>query len=399
MKIIRYVLSTAVLFIATQLHAQTWTPLNTGTTALIISVSFPANDTGYILTDVGSIRKTVDGGNSWTSVTAPGPFGGPFKFTSVQNGFIAVDSTLYRTTNGGSTWAPVIVGNNGFFSNIAFATPLIGYVGFVKFSNDSIKYYKTINGGLNWNLMATIECYTMSTPMFFLTATDGFAGHDGQLFSTSNSANTWTSNYTNPNSDDISNLYFPNTDTGYAVFFVDGLARTTNGGASWSLLTTNGSAVFYATFFKDGKDGFVCGGNGLNSGYIIHTTDAGTSWTVSHSSPYTFLCMDFPSDNVGYVGGTNGKVMKYTDVINGIAGTQQESEITIFPNPATEYVEITKIEPGSKISLINLSGQIVKQEVSLNNSLKLNLNALQSGIYFLEVANENQIRTHKLVIQ
>jgi photosystem II stability/assembly factor-like uncharacterized protein len=392
-------LSIVILFLASsQLDAQTWTPLNTGTTATIYTVSFPTNDTGYVTTDIGTIRKTVNGGITWTGVTAPGTYLGFLEFMTGQKGLLSMDSALYYTANGGNSWTPVLADPSGVFTNVSFVNPLLGYVSFMNNATDTMKYFKTVNGGLNWTLVSAVASNSPLGTIYFINGTDGFAGHDAQIFATSNSANSWTSNYTNMNFDEVSNFYFPNPDTGYAVFFTDGVARTTDGGATWSMLTTNASPIFYAAYFSNGKNGFVCGGNGINAGYIIQTADAGISWTIPYTSSNTFDCMDFPSDSVGYVGGTNGAVIKFAGTITGIPNQPNESEITVFPNPAREYVEINNIDPGSKITLMDLSGQFIKQETAQNNSLELCLSDLTAGIYLLQITNQNQTVTQKLVI-
>lgn len=76
----------------------------------------------------------------------------------------------------------------------------------------------------------------------------------------------------------------------------------------------------------------------------------------------------------------------------------QETSLNIFPNPASEYV---KIETGSntnhEISLFDLSGRAVRLENGIG-TYQLDLNGLQSGIYFIQVKSDDQLYRQQLVI-
>jgi hypothetical protein len=70
----------------------------------------------------------------------------------------------------------------------------------------------------------------------------------------------------------------------------------------------------------------------------------------------------------------------------------------IYPNP---FTDILKIKLGGKqtstvrISIVNGSGLVVYKEIhqNLNGTLELNLQSLESGIYFLKVGN----KTYKII--
>ena len=53
------------------LKAQTWSPQISGTNSDLRTVLFPENDdTGYAAGSGGTILKTSNGGNSWTTLTS-----------------------------------------------------------------------------------------------------------------------------------------------------------------------------------------------------------------------------------------------------------------------------------------------------------------------------------------
>ena len=86
----------------------------------------------------------------------------------------------------------------------------------------------------------------------------------------------------------------------------------------------------------------------------------------------------------------------------GLAGLEenQETSFSIYPNPANENVTISNIEAGSTVTLVDVSGKSVSQQFSNSTSVKLQTSALNSGVYFVRVMNNNGISgTQKLVIE
>jgi PKD repeat protein len=81
-------------------------------------------------------------------------------------------------------------------------------------------------------------------------------------------------------------------------------------------------------------------------------------------------------------------------------GENKENSISIYPNPATNYVYINNL-PNSNCNVIlyNSSMQQVKSLKSNGSSdLRINFNKLSSGIYFCRVASENNILTMKKIV-
>ncbi|WP_306642347.1 MbnP family protein [Sanyastnella coralliicola] len=73
----------------------------------------------------------------------------------------------------------------------------------------------------------------------------------------------------------------------------------------------------------------------------------------------------------------------------------EDSGILVYPNPANEFVSITGAPANAVIQLMDMKGAIVEQ--GQNN--RLNVSALDSGIYFVRVVQDDSIQTMKLVIQ
>ncbi|NQY30431.1 MAG: T9SS type A sorting domain-containing protein [Flavobacteriaceae bacterium] len=91
-------------------------------------------------------------------------------------------------------------------------------------------------------------------------------------------------------------------------------------------------------------------------------------------------------------------------VIDGTLGIEdiQNGGFVIYPNPSKGLFNIVfKNESSSvKFSVYDVTGKIVysKQTKQFSNKHELNLNTLSTGVYFLEIENDNKVTTKKLVI-
>jgi hypothetical protein len=66
----------------------------------------------------------------------------------------------------------------------------------------------------------------------------------------------------------------------------------------------------------------------------------------------------------------------------GLQETSQTS-IQIFPNPNSGAIQITGLEGSGQLVILDLSAKIIKQQIYDSKSLTIDLEHLNSGIYFI----------------
>jgi hypothetical protein len=79
-----------------------------------------------------------------------------------------------------------------------------------------------------------------------------------------------------------------------------------------------------------------------------------------------------------------------------------KDKLAVFPNPAgvTSIITINTIEPGTEISIMDLTGRILIHQHFQGTQVELDVSSLANGIYLITVFNQNKpIGTEKLVIQ
>jgi len=109
---------------------------------------------GFAVGNSGVIISSMDGGNSWTSVTAPLQMDfNALTFINSDTGYIVGGTssgqchrTILRTVNGGSAWSVLADTIGGILKDISFADARVGYA-----VGDNATVMKTTDGGLNWS--------------------------------------------------------------------------------------------------------------------------------------------------------------------------------------------------------------------------------------------------------
>ncbi|AWI26170.1 YCF48-related protein [Flavobacterium pallidum] len=370
--------------------------------------------TGYCVGDNGTIIKTTNAGSSWivlqsgTTQTLNTVF-----FIDGDTGYIGSNGFILKTTDGGNTWTTftfgATLGTN--ILSLFFTDTNTGYAG-----GSYGKLYKTTDGGQNWNLLPKFPLpvlFTVCHDIYFKDANTGFiagasdpaeAGKKIILMTTDGGLN-WTISYLNNSYvDSFNSMSFPDANTGYAVGRSWGindinLIKTTDGGVSWFQLPRI-PGYLKSIFFTDALNGYAAGSEtfGEYDGKIMETTDGGLTWTTTNFSPQLYGL--FFTDTHGYAVGDDGTILN--TAIDGLAvDTFQNHQISLFPNPAHDYVSLKSENPEqATVRVFDAMGREIPVGKSWSNdTLTLDLQLLNQGFYIVEVINEKRISTAKLIVQ
>jgi len=147
--------------------------------------------TGWISVNVmshGEVKKTTDGGNTFTSSYT---FGWPedMYFKDSLNGLGVSGGSVHRTINGGGTWQTFQIANGGDFKKVSFINKNTGYV----VGEYTHKVYRTFDFGLNWNEISIIEDVAeASRSVKFSSDSIGWIGGNyNRLFKSTNGGYNW----------------------------------------------------------------------------------------------------------------------------------------------------------------------------------------------------------------
>jgi len=86
---------------------------------------------------------------------------------------------------------------------------------------------------------------------------------------------------------------------------------------------------------------------------------------------------------------------------SSIAESENKSAFNIFPNPAKESINIvSKLQTGFQFLITDVSGKEIEKGISETNSIAVNTQNLQNGVYTVSTFTENKlINTKQFLIQ
>lgn len=286
------------------INAQTgWvkqSPLPTGN--LLRSSDFINTNTGIAVGNFGTIVKTTNQGNTWTTKTS-----GTDKnlyhvcFINQNTGFVAgIINGYLKTTNSGENWEQIYLGNNQTPGKFFFVNENIGYL----IGGNSL-VMKTLNGGNNWQNISFNN--VLYSAIFFANEQTGYiAGVNSKIFKTTNGGINWQQQQ----SAELIAIYsmdFINKDTGFIAGSLFGsgiIQKTTNGGINWYLVSIAGGSL-QKIKFADKETGYAIGRE------ILKSTDGGENWFIINIDHWMYSNI-FPVDEqIVYVFG--GGIRKTTN--------------------------------------------------------------------------------------
>lgn len=259
---------------------------------------------GFVLEPYGKMLRTLDGGNTWTRVILMAeakPKG--IHFTDPQNGWISgLQGLLARTSDGGNTWQLQSKSFVNIVRSAAFQgvkrTWVVGDNGLVRHSDD---------GGLSWQKVL-LDSGGFFTQIYFPTPQVGYIAGNGSIYRTKNSGNSWEKF---PVGFNASKIQFVHPDTGWAIGW-SGYARTTDGGNSWT--SSTGPSDDRDIHFFDSKTGVKLAGAGAYT-ILVLSQNGGLDFDSilllrDYVYPYT---MFFLNRQIGWIGTDSYKILKTSD--------------------------------------------------------------------------------------
>ena len=328
-------------------NGATWSIANSGLTSLVVKTLFVKGTTIYAGTNGGGIFISNDLAETWTH-SSNGLTGMIVKsFAENEYGIFAgtEDGGVFVSTDEGADWTPV---NNGISNTEINALTANGntlYAGSegsgIFISDDNGASWTVTTAGLaSWFI---VSLYTMDNAVF--------AGTLGGLYKLEE------------NSD----------------FFIN----------------INGIIQYEVkTYCRDGSMLYV----GSNGGGVYYSDDYGTTWNgwsvglinkniyslgIYGTDIYAGTCCGF--------GLWKRPLLPYT----GIKLLVQKTVVTLFPNPAQDYLNIEldpgQLLPGAEIAIFDLSGKLLLFQQASFQRTTLDISRLKSGQYILSIRDKEHL--------
>jgi len=340
----------------------------------------------YALSQRGNLGKSTNNGSSFNGALNGIPGGDTnnwdtaitFDPNDSQTLFYGTQK-VYKTTNAAGNWTAISpdLSNGPHTGNLAFGTVTTIYVSpldsnVIYAGTDDGNVWVTQNGGGNWELIsATLP-------------------------------NLWTTKVL-ASRDDVATVYV--TFSGYRYGEDNGhIFKSADFGANWTDISSNLPDIPVNDIVQD------------RYGNLFLGTDIGVLASLNEGASWEPLGINMPSVVVNdmhiheaseylYVA-TYGRSSYKLDISEDILGNESnlfESEIRVTPNPASEYVIISFVNPSEKVSITiyNQLGRTVfnKKNVVVVSEERISLEGINAGIYFVQIASEGNKTTKKLLVK
>lgn len=301
--------------------------------------------------------------NSWTQ-KANYPVGNyaAISFTVDEQPHVGGGATLvgqfYRFNPQANTWTAIAP--CPFFDPTDSQGFSVNNKGYVYKNNQLAEYDPQIN---SWSLKANAPVSFTNWTCCFAIEGSGFIKQGGLLFEFKPAENTW-----------IQRANFPGV---------------TTGGSSGFAINQQG----YVTC------GYV-GGLSILTDQVWSFSPGSNTWTAVEVFPGTSrrFPVAFAIHNKGYFGsGTNGvnfnDFWQYNPVDDVSALSELEAQVSIFPNPASDFVKLkfSGIQQELKYEFITLSGQIILEGSVSSDNAMIDVKHLPRGSYILRFRKDEAI--------
>lgn len=201
------------------------------------------------------------------------------------------------------------------------------------------------------------------------------------------------------------------------------LGQTLNNGDTVTLVADGDEVKFAPTLYNAGMErhvvrihvttlnetnivpASVCAGGLCVSGTVSNHFAIGPHATVSDAY-IDFMVPEQPTDGLFKVSAIDtldesnqGEVyVKITSNTEGISGAWAQSEVRMYPNPASEMLSIECPAEATHIALYDMSGKSVRTMAAAEGALHMDLSGLRKGVYMVGIYDgQGNARVQKVV--
>jgi photosystem II stability/assembly factor-like uncharacterized protein len=238
-----------------------------------------------------------------------------------SNVYAAGDNGLIlKTVDGGLNWEIIETGYPNNLRTLFFTDQLNGWA-----CGENGIILRTTDGGINFIRQDTGTGTLDINSVFFTSPDRGFAAcSNGTLLNTSNGGLNWIPVIFNPQPS-FSRIYFVNNDTGWLIGGNGLIKKSTDGGVTWIDQNSEVNNIISSICFIDPDNGWICGQNGL----VLKTTNGGNNWNNIYSSTSNWLLsISFIDKTTGISVGRNGILLRTEDGGNSWNKQVQDSSLT-----------------------------------------------------------------------
>jgi photosystem II stability/assembly factor-like uncharacterized protein len=293
----------------------TWENQVNGPVTIGYAVATTDLDHAWVAEAFGQIARTQNGGQDWDRVLIGNPYGHfwGIDFATDSVGWVVGDGdqsanygVVYRSGDGGVTWElQLATGSLDIVYDVAAISPrravVVSALGYIRY---------TLDGGLSW-LDAERPSGSLLSAVEFDGRIGWAAGNQATVERSTDGGRTWVDRSPpSPIDSALMDVSFADANTGWAVGFYGEVWRTTDAGLTWRSQHVEGASDvnFLAVEAISPTTAWIAGGPA--DGFLARTTNGGATWTrevlPSDEQVYAVSGLSFVNAEQGYAAGHVG---------------------------------------------------------------------------------------------
>ena len=159
------------------------------------------------------------------------------------------------------------------------------------------------------------------------------------------------------------------------------------------LQTTNSQLT--ATWYQPGEYQMVLSLVAMENGNDIGFTYNGSQNAGGQDAVFTNTVLSTATVNY-HVNGTNNGA---PEVQTGIADSDADGQLDLYPNPARDIVHVHCAVADAQLTVTDMNGKVVYAlDCTHNGDIVMNVSSWSAGVYFVNLRNNETVVTKKLVV-
>jgi photosystem II stability/assembly factor-like uncharacterized protein len=356
------------------------------------TVKFKNDSVGFAMGGYTYFLKTVDAGETWTKIPYQVTIGvEDFQFLEDSTVFAVgrystsdsenFHSRLIKSVNLGDSWETVSEIDRQYYGSLHFFNSDSGLLA------GSQTIIRTVDGGASWDTVWNLNNYEYRfgqvSKIYFPSTEIGYAvgigrnQHNNPMFDyfllkSVNAGLSWEmiETFVRP----LSSIYFNSPEKGFIGTEYGTAYKTSDGGDLWSEVQVSTNLPVRSIQFISEMEGFATGGSEVvcvtGSGcfsefFISKTIDGGESWASYDTTGIPLHSIWFLNDTVGFVSGDYELIMKSNGIIDRLPDNYPWH---YFTNVGIE--ENMAPDSGIKVYPNPTYGPLYIQNLNFNNEIK-----------------------------
>ncbi len=340
-------------------------------------------DSNIYASPSSGLYRSVDNGNNWFPTNLPLNVNTKAIICNDSNIFVgSLNHGIYKSTNYGISWTQI---NNGLTDTMVTSLAVSGTTIFAGTYSNGI--FLSTNNGANWipSNNGISNPYIKSLAVHDSVIYAGTSWWDGGVFYSTNNGTNWTLINIGLPAEDIRAIAIIGTNV-FAGYVNRGVYLSINNSPNWVQVNNGLSAdTSIGCFHVNGS--YLFAGTGLG---VYLTTDNGNNWLPFNTGYINSVEALASNDTYVFAAtGGNGVWRRPLKDIVGVKETSKNINFTVYPNPATNTLNIESSTKFSQLLISDVLGNVVIRQQIYNHAVSVDVSGLGKGIYFVKMVSEN----------